>query len=101
MVVAAVIYIAVSGQGIHLPTKGIVLAVLSGAITSGAGYAIWYSALRGLTATQGGVVQLSVPIIAALGGVMFVSEPLSFRLALSAAFILGGIALTMLPRKGA
>lgn len=75
--------------------KDLVLyAVLSGAVTSGIGYAIWYKALSGLSATQGGIVQLSVPVIAALGGVIFVSETLSLRLAISALLILGGIALT-------
>ena len=100
MLAAAAIYIVFMGQEVSLPTDGMVLAVISGAVTSGAGYAIWYSALRGLSATQGGIVQLSVPIIAAIGGVMFVSEPLSLRLTLSAALILGGIALTMVRARG-
>jgi len=85
---------------VHLTPRGVCLAVISGAVTSGLGYAIWYSAVKGLSAAQGGVVQLSVPIIAAIGGVIFVSEPLTQRLCISAVLILGGIALTMIrPRK--
>ena len=55
-------------------TEGIVLALISGAITSGLGYTIWYIALGGLSSTQAAVIQLSVPVIAGLGGVIFVSE---------------------------
>lgn len=83
----------------NLPLRGIVLAVISGALTSGVGYAIWYSALKGLSAVQGGVVQLSVPIIAAIGGVILVSEGLTMRLILSSVLILGGIALTLIKNE--
>ncbi|MDH5648984.1 MAG: DMT family transporter [Gammaproteobacteria bacterium] len=82
----------------HYSVEGILLAVLSGAIASGIGYTIWYAALAGLTATQATVVQLSVPVIAALGGVVFVSEVITPRLALSGAMILGGISLVILGR---
>lgn len=78
---------------IHLSQKGVLLAVFSGGAASGIGYTIWYTALRGLSTTQAAVVQLFVPVLAALGGVMFVSEIISIRLALSALMILGGIAL--------
>ena len=78
--------------------EGIVFAVLSGGIASGIGYTIWYSALGGLSVTQAAVVQLSVPVIAALGGVIFVSETLTRRLTLSALMILGGILLVVLGR---
>jgi drug/metabolite transporter (DMT)-like permease len=74
---------------------GILYAVASGALASGVGYAIWYTALRGLKATSAGTIQLSVPVIAALGGVVFLSEPITLRLFLSSAAILGGIALVM------
>ncbi|WP_371397891.1 DMT family transporter [Fretibacter rubidus] len=87
------------GKAASVPMDGIMFAVASGAITSGVGYVIWYAALRGLSATQGGIVQLSVPVIAALGGVAFVSEPLTLRLTLSVVLILGGIAFTMVPRR--
>ena len=69
------------------------LAVASGAVASGVGYAIWYTALRGLTATSAATVQLSVPPLAALGGVLVLGEPLTLRLLLASIAILGGIAL--------
>ncbi len=71
-------------------------AVLSGALTSGVGYAVWYAALRGLAATQAATLQLSVPVLAAAGGTLLLGEPVTPRLVLSAAAILGGIALVVL-----
>jgi drug/metabolite transporter (DMT)-like permease len=65
------------------------------------GYVIWYAALRGLTATRAASVQLTVPVIAALGGVLFLGESVTLRLALSAALILGGVALTLVGRRRA
>ena len=85
-------------QNIHLSAQGILLAVLSGGIASGIGYAIWYVALAGLSSTQAAVVQLFVPVIAALGGVIFVSEPITSRLLLSGMMILGGILLVVVGR---
>ena len=82
----------------QLSREGIVLAILSGAIASGMGYAIWYAALAGLGATQAAVVQLSVPVIAALGGVLLAAEQLSLRLLFSAGLILGGILIVMIWR---
>jgi drug/metabolite transporter (DMT)-like permease len=83
----------------HYTNEGIVLGALSGGITSAIGYIIWYAALRGLSATLAAVVQLSVPVIAALGGVIFMSEAITLRLALSAVIILGGILLVILGRS--
>lgn len=83
---------------LNYSTGGIVLALLSGGITSGIGYTIWYIALRGLTSTQAAVLQLSVPLIAALGGVIFVSEAITFRLMISATLVLGGILMVVLGR---
>jgi len=80
----------------HASTEGIVLAVLSGALASGAGYVIWYTALSGLTTTRAAVVQLSVPVLTALGGVAFLAEIISGRLILSSVMILGGIWLTII-----
>lgn len=77
---------------------GIALAIASGALTSGIGYVIWYAALRGLTAMRAASVQLSVPPIAALGGVLVLSEPLTSRLVAASAAILGGIAVVLLVR---
>ncbi len=84
---------------IHFTAVGVVYALLSGAVASGIGYSIWYAALRGLTATRAAVVQLSVPAIAALGGVTFLGERITLRLCISAAAVLGGIALFVLETK--
>lgn len=74
------------------------LAIASGAITSGLGYAIWYAVLRDLTTSQAGVMQLLVPILAALGGVTFADELLSSRLIIASMLTLGGILLVMLAK---
>jgi drug/metabolite transporter (DMT)-like permease len=83
-------------KNINYSSEGIVLALLAGGITSGVGYTIWYIALRGLSSTQAAVIQLSVPVIAAIGGVMFVSELITSRLIISAAIVLGGILMVVL-----
>lgn len=75
--------------------RGVGYAVASGALASGLGYAIWYSALPAMQATHAATVQLSVPVIAALGGIVFLGEHLSIRLVLASAAILGGIALVI------
>jgi drug/metabolite transporter (DMT)-like permease len=76
--------------------QGILLAASSGAVTSGLGYVLWYAALRNLRAMQAALVQLSVPAIAAIGGVTLLSEAVSARLLLAALLILGGIAVALL-----
>lgn len=80
---------------------GLAYAVASGALTSGMGYAIWYVAVRGLRATTAATVQLSVPVIAAAGGTLFLGEPVSLRLLLASVAILGGIALVILRKPPA
>ena len=75
---------------------GALYAVASGAVTTGLGYVLWYAALPSLTAASAAVIQLSVPAIAALGGVVLLAEPLSSRLVIASVTILGGIALTIL-----
>ena len=75
---------------------GIGYAMVSGAITSGLGYVIWYSALPGLKATSAATVQLSVPVLAAAGGILLLGEPLTLRFLLAAITVLGGIALVVL-----
>jgi drug/metabolite transporter (DMT)-like permease len=75
---------------------GIWYAFLSGALTSGLGYAIWYTALPQLASTTAATVQLSVPLIAALGGVVLLGEPLTLRLLAASIAIIGGIALVVL-----
>ena len=83
----------------HFTNQGLVLAVASGSIASGLGYVIWYAALKGLPATRAATVQLSVPVIAAIGGVILLSEQLTFRLVLASAATLGGIALVLMQRS--
>lgn len=73
--------------------NGIVLAIISGAITSGLGYALWYRVLPLLGATRGAVAQLTVPVIALLGGMVFLDEVLTLRFAISALMVLGGVAI--------
>ena len=83
---------------ISLSPYGITMAVLSGAITSGLGYAIWYAALPSLTTLQAGVIQLFVPIIAAFGGLLFADEAITLRLTIAAALVLGGIMLVIVAK---
>jgi drug/metabolite transporter (DMT)-like permease len=78
-----------------IDAPGFAWAVLSGSLASGVGYIIWYTALRGLSATSAAVVQLSVPILATLGGMLFLGEALTSRLAIASIGILGGIALVI------
>ena len=75
--------------------RGVFYAVLSGAVTSGLGYVLWYAALPALSATSAATIQLSVPAIAAVGGAVLLAEPITARLLLASAAILGGIALTI------
>lgn len=77
---------------------GAVYALLSGAIASGVGYVIWYSALPALKATGAATVQLSVPVIAAAGGILFLKESLTLRLLLASVAVLGGIALALMQK---
>jgi drug/metabolite transporter (DMT)-like permease len=76
-------------------SAGVAYAVLSGALASGVGYAIWYTVLPTLSATRAASVQLSVPVLAALGGIAFLAEPLTLRLVAAAVLVLGGIALVV------
>jgi len=88
-------------EGASLDSAGFWYAVSSGALASGIGYAIWYTALPALKATNAATVQLSVPVIAALGGILFLGEPVSLRLVLASVAILGGIALVILEKQHA
>lgn len=83
----------------HADPRGVLLAVVSGAVTSGLGYVIWYAALPGLGALRAATVQLSVPLIAALGGVLLIAETPGLRLVLAGIAILGGIALVLLGKQ--
>lgn len=84
-----------------MDAAGFWYAVSSGALASGIGYAIWYTALPALKATHAATVQLSVPVIAALGGIAFLGEPITLRLILASVAILGGIAMVILERQHA
>lgn len=79
----------------HLDARGLLYAVLSGAVTSGLGYALWYAVLPQLSRTRAATVQLSVPVLAALAGALFVNEPLTWGLLLISIAVLGGIALVV------
>jgi drug/metabolite transporter (DMT)-like permease len=80
----------------HVDITGATYAVVSGAITSALGYVIWYKTLSDLKATSAAVVQLSVPVLAATGGILLLSEPITLRYTLASATVLGGIALVVL-----
>ncbi len=80
---------------LHLDLAGVTYAIISGAITSGLGYVIWYSALGGLKAVSAAVVQLSVPVLAATGGILLLGEPITLRYALASVAVLGGIAFVV------
>ncbi len=80
--------------------RAVLAAVASGALASGAGYAIWYTVLPHISATRAAGVQLCVPVLAALGGVVFLGESLSWRLSLASVVVLGGVGLiTLAPRR--
>lgn len=85
----------------HFNTHGLAIAAASGAIASGLGYVLWYAALRGLSATSAATVQLSVPVIAAFGGVLLLSEAVTPRLLIASTAILGGIAIVLTRRRPA
>lgn len=94
----AVVLSAATLPWASLDAAGVGYAIASGAATSGIGYAVWYTALPGLKATSAATVQLSVPVIAALGGIALLDEPPTLRLLLAAIAILGGIALVIKSR---
>jgi len=82
----------------HGNMNGVLLAIASGALASGLGYALWYHVLGRMSAASAATVQLSVPLLAAAGGVMLMQEPITLRLALTSVMILGGIALVTMKR---
>jgi drug/metabolite transporter (DMT)-like permease len=84
-----------AGSALHVTPRGAMLAVASGAVTSGLGYVAWYAALRGLSATTAAIVQLATPLLVAIGGVLFLGEHPSARLVPASAVILGGVALAV------
>ncbi len=99
-IAAALSIVMFIANGLSLDA-GVWYAVASGALASGVGYAIWYTALPSLKATHAATVQLSVPVIAALGGIVFLGEPITLRYVLASMAILGGIALVILEKQKA
>lgn len=91
---------ALIGSGIRMEARGLVLAILSGAFTTGFGYVIWYSVLPSLGATRAAVLQLSVPVLAAAAGVLLLGERLDARLLLAGGAILAGIAIALAGGSG-
>lgn len=83
----------------QLSNQGVLLAIASGTITSGLGYAIWYSTLPKLTVTNASIIQLSVPIIAAMGGVIFSNETISVALIISSILVLGGVFIVIMGKR--
>ena len=94
---AVVVSLATLSHGVVSP-RGLLLAILSGALASGGGYVLWYSVVRRMPTTLAATVQLAVPVLAAAGGVVFLSERVTLRLSLAALAILGGVALAVLGR---
>jgi drug/metabolite transporter (DMT)-like permease len=95
----SLVVVGVALRSAHFSGPGVALAVVSGAVTSGLGYVVWFAALRGLTAIRAAVVQLAVPALAAAGGVAFLSERVSARLIIAAILILGGVGLAIAGRS--
>lgn len=83
----------------QLDRAGVGYAIISGAITSGLGYVIWYAALPGLKAASAASVQLSVPVLTAVAGILFLGESITLRFVIASAAVLGGIALVVLERR--
>ena len=93
------IAVAVARLPFHASMTGLMLAALSGAVTSGVGYALWYRVLRQIGATQGAIVQLTVPVIAAAGGSLLLAEGWTLRLVVSSILILGGVAVAIIAKQ--
>jgi len=85
----------------HASTKGLLLALSSGVFASGMGYVVWYAAINYLSSSRAASIQLSVPVVASLGGVIFLNEPFTTRLMLASIVILGGIALVIASKSSA
>jgi drug/metabolite transporter (DMT)-like permease len=95
---AALVSIVMIRQA-RLDSLGLVYAFISGAITSGLGYVIWYAALGGLKAASAATVQLSVPVLAATGGILLLGEPITLRYTLASIAVLGGIFLVVIEKQ--
>ena len=98
---ALAVALLLAPDAVQIDLPGSLYAIASGALTSGLGYAIWYRALPQLRASTAATVQLSVPVITAVAGVVLLSEPVSLRLVLASVAVLGGVALVVLWPKRA
>jgi drug/metabolite transporter (DMT)-like permease len=98
-VMLAVSWLALHGHNPVVDETGIALAILSGAVTSGLGYALWYRVLPHLGAARGGVAQLTVPVIALAGGIAFLGEMMTLRFAIACVLVLGGVAFAMFGQR--
>jgi drug/metabolite transporter (DMT)-like permease len=99
--VAALIVAVLPASPMSVPAEpaGLALALVSGAVTSGLGYALWYTILPGLGAARGGVAQLSVPVLALAGGMVLLGEPLTLRFFLASVLVLGGVSIAVRPAR--
>jgi drug/metabolite transporter (DMT)-like permease len=97
--VFVVFVVAIGFQALEISARGAWIALLSGGITSGLGYVVWYRALRHLSMTTASMVQLLIPVLAALGGILFLGEHLTQRLLIASALILGGVGLSFIKRR--
>jgi|SoiMethySBSTD1v2_1073268.scaffolds.fasta_scaffold560378_1 drug/metabolite transporter (DMT)-like permease len=95
----AIVIVLLSLPVLTVTPRGFLWAALSGSITSGVGYVLWYAALPRLTATRAATLQLAVPVLAAIGGITFLSEAVSLRLVISAVVILGGVGLAICQKR--
>ena len=98
-ILCAPVAVVLMGMGDGWSMGGVASAVLSGAVTSGLGYALWYCVLPQIAATTGAVAQLSVPVIAIIAGAVLLSEAITFDVVVAAAVVLGGIAVAVLKRR--
>lgn len=89
-----------SGEGLSVSASGLVLALTSGIVTSGLGYTLWYHVLPALEAVQAGLAQLTVPVIAVMGGALLLSEALEITTLIAAGVVLVGVALGVLGPSG-
>lgn len=97
--VGVAIGLALPVEAVEVTLPGVALAILSGAVTSGMGYALWYSVLPRLDASVAAVAQLTVPVIAIAGGMLFLGEVLGANTVLASALVLGGVAVSVLRRR--
>jgi drug/metabolite transporter (DMT)-like permease len=95
----ALLLMLAMSQHRRLDTAGVAYAIASGALASGIGYALWYAALPSLKATTAATVQLSVPVLAAIGGIVLLGEPLTLRFVLASVAVLGGVTLVIARRQ--